>query len=182
MSERMSACIRIGGRLRHRLVPDFCQVIKQQGVALDFGEGRFAPSTPEDLLAARVKEGGSLVMQLCDDQARWGWFAVLEPFLQKHRLPFDRQTEANGAYEASLTQFRPGRPLQSIPTDSAGRAIVEVSPLRPVTLLLDQAIRQFEQAPPRRRLAPFRRAYRLLRQLLPAPVSPLPAFTIGGIP
>ena len=180
MSEYMSACIRIGGRLSDRLVSGLCHAIGQQGLSLEFGEDLYSPETKEDLLSARSEVDGSLVLQLCDDQARWGWFEVLESFLYKHQLPFDRQADASFAYGAYLTQYRPGRKTKILPTDSAGRPVVLMEAVRPAALQLAQAIRQFESAPKRRRLEPFRRIHRQLQQVLPVPVSPLPNFTIGG--
>ncbi len=182
MSEHMSACIKIGGRLSHRLVSDLCQAIGQQRLSLVFGEDLYSPKTKEDLLSARIEVDGSLVLQLCDDQARRGWLEELEPFLYKHQFPFDRQADANIAYGACLTQYRPGRKTRIIPTDSAGRPVVLIETVRPVADQLAQAISQFEHSPKRRRLAPFRQAHRLLKLALPIPSSPLPNFTIGGDP
>ena len=179
MSEHMPACIKIGGRLSRRLIPGLCQAIEQEQVSLEFGDGCFAPGTAKDLLAARIEDGGALVLQLCDDQARWGWFEILEQFLRDHCLPFDRQTDANFAYGACLTQYRPGRTVRNVPTDSEGRPVVETAAVRPAALQLAQAIRQFELAPKRRRLEPFRRAHRLLKQALGPPVPPLPSFSIS---
>lgn len=182
MSEHMPACIKIGGRVSRRLIPALCQAIDQQGISLEFGEDLFSPGNEEDLLSARIEEDGALVLQLCDDQARWGWFESLERFLQQNGISFDRQTDANFEYGACLAQFRPGRSTRVVPTDSQGRPVVEIAAVRPAALQLAQAIRQFERAPKRRRLEPFRRAHRLLKQVLAIPIYPLLSLTIGGDP
>lgn len=179
MSEHMPASIKIGGQIDPAIVPRLCEIIDQEQVSLEFGEDCFAPGTAEDLLAARMEDNGAIVLQLCDDQARWGWFETLEQFLQHSGISFDRQTDANFEFGACLAQFRPGRPTRVLPTDSQGRPVVEIAAVRPAALQLAQAIRQFERAPKRRRLEPFRRVHRLLMQALPIPISPLPSLTIG---
>jgi hypothetical protein len=180
MSEHMPASIKIGGTIDQSLVPRLCEVVDQEQVSLEFGDDCFAPGTAEDLLAARTEQDGALILQLCDAQARWGWFESLEAFLTQHGIPFDRQTDANFAYGACLAQFRPGRATRVLPTDSDGRPVVEIAAVRPAALQIAQAIRQFEHAPKRRRLEPFRRAHRLLKQVLATPLYPLPTFTMGG--
>lgn len=180
MSEHMPATIWIGGQMDRTLVSRLCEVIVQEQVSLEYGEDRFGPETEKDLLAARTENEGTLVLQLCDDQALWGCFETLEQFLQHSGIPFDRQTDANFEFGACLAQFRPGRPPRVLPTDSQGRPVVEIAAVRPAALRLAHAIRQFERAPKRRRLEPFRRIHRQLQQVLPVPVSPLPNFTIGG--
>ena len=180
MSEHMPASIKIGGQIDPALVPRLCEVIGREQISLEFGEDCFTPGTAEDLLAARMEDNGAIVLQLCDDQARLGWFETLEQFLQHSGISFDRQTDANFEFGACLAQFRPGRPPRVLPTDSQGRPVVEIAAVRPAALRLAHAIRQFERAPKRRRLEPFRRIHRQLQQVLPVPVSPLPNFTIGG--
>ena len=182
MSEHMPACIRIGGKLDQAIVPRLCQVIDQEQVSLEFGDDCFAPETADDLLAARIEDGGALVLQLCDDQAHWGWFESLERFLQQNGISFDRQTDAKYEYGACHAQFRPGRGTRVLPSDSQGRPVVEIAALRPAALRLALAIRQFDLTPKRRRLELFRRVHRQLQHVLPIPISPLPNFTIGGDP
>lgn len=189
MSEHMPACITVGGPLPGRLVPGLCEAIDSQQVSLEFGGDCFSPGSAEDLLSARVEQDGRLVLQLCDDEARWGWFETLEPFLQQHGIAFDRQTDANFAYGACLVQFRPGRKVLTVPTDSEGRPVVEIAAVRPALTQLTEAIRQFESRsqftprPPSQDLKAFRAVRRLLTKALPRAAPPLRSLTmIGGDP
>ena len=84
MAERMAAQIWIGGRLSANQVDELCGAIATEGVSLDWGDRRFCPSTPQDLLQARVEHHDSRVLWLCDGQASWGEFDDLESFLQEH--------------------------------------------------------------------------------------------------
>ena len=86
MSERMAAQIWIGGKVPTQLVDGLCGEIDAEGVALDWGAGRFAPKTAEELLQARVDCEGAAVLYLCDEQASWGRFDSLEGFLQEHGI------------------------------------------------------------------------------------------------
>jgi hypothetical protein len=187
MSETMSASITIGGHIPGQLVLGLCEAIDSQQVSLEFGGDQFSPGSAEDLLAARVEQNGQLVLQLCDEQALWGWFETLEPFLQKHAIAFDRQTDAKFEYGATLVQFRPGLKTLILPTDSEGHPVVRIGEIRPVLTQLTKAFGQFaarSQFPtysPSEDLQAFREVRRTLAKALPRPVPPLrPLTAIGG--
>jgi hypothetical protein len=72
MSEPISVCLAIGGRLPKRLVARLCRAIIADGVALDWGDAPFRPQTAQELLESCREEKGASVFWVCDDQASWG--------------------------------------------------------------------------------------------------------------
>src|SRR5829696_6668807 len=84
MSDYIAAYIRIGGTIPRRLVAELCRAITYEQLALDWGEAHFAPATAQELLEVRTNVYGADVLQLYDDDARWGEFADLEKFLIDH--------------------------------------------------------------------------------------------------
>ena len=65
MAERLAAQIWIGGKLSADLVDELCGVIATQHVSLEWGDGQFNPSTPQELLQARIEHR--------DNQVLWLW-------------------------------------------------------------------------------------------------------------
>ena len=182
MSETMAAEIRIGGKIAASLVPELCQRIAQEVVALDWGEGRFSPTTKEDLLEAREDRDGVLLLCLYDDQARWGEFAELETFLRGHGIAFERLSDAKYDYGAQVVSFRPETGLVELPTDPQHRPIVLAEELDPVAKSLSRLIRQIEQGDVQKVLRAAKRTERMLNKLLPPVISPLEPFEISEEP
>ena len=134
MSDHIAAYIRIGGTVPKRLVEPLCRVITQEQLALDWGEAHFSPSSGQELLEVRTNVYGADVLQLYDDDARWGEFADLEKFLIEHGIGFDRFHEAKFDINARLTQFRPGSGRHDFNTTVEGHVVV---PLQDVHYLRD---------------------------------------------
>ena len=178
MSETIAAEIRVGGKVALSLVPDLCQRIAQEGVALDWGEGQFSPTTKEDLLEAREDRDGAILLCLYDDQARFGEFAELETFLREQSVSFDRLSEAKYEYAAQIVSFRPDTGLVELPTDPQHRPIVLAEDLEPLGMSLSRLIRQIEQADVPKALRAAKRADRSLKRLLPPKLPPLEPFEI----
>jgi hypothetical protein len=178
MSEHIAAEIRIGGRMPASLVPALCQSIAHEAVALDWGEGRFSPTTKEDLLEAREDRDGVLLLRLYDTEASWGQFEQLEHFLRDHGIPYDRLSDPKYEYMGQLAMFRSGTDPLELPTDPQHRPIVLADELEPVVTSLSQSIRHMEGGDVQRALEVATQAQELLQKSLPPAVPPLPAFDI----
>ena len=175
MSDYIAARIRIGGRIPATLLPEFCTVITQQHVSLDWGDAHFRPRSAEDLLEARREEDGICLLWLYDDQARWGRFDALEQFLQTHGIPFSRRSDGKYEYDPEIVEYRPEHGSFSMLTNTDGEPVVPVSKLATVQTALEKA----EGKPTRSEMIDsIRVAQRLLRKLLPPALPPLEPFEI----
>ena len=94
MSEPIPTEISIGGKIRQELVPGLCKAIADEQVSLEWGDAYFRPETAEELLAACQDHDGVRVLWLCDDQANYGRFDVLEGFLEREKIPFRHKSDA----------------------------------------------------------------------------------------
>ena len=145
MADRLAAEIEIGGTVSASLVAGLCAAINEDGLRLEWDGGDFHPRTAQDLLDAA--EGG--VLTLCDDQASWGSFPVLEGFLAEHYIGFTRTTEAKYEYDAEIIWFRSGAEgIQTRLTTQDQHVVVQRDELLPV---LD-ALRRQDMASARRQL------------------------------
>lgn len=179
MSERLAAEIWIGGNIPGTLVPDLCAAITDEGVALEWGDGSFAPKTGEDLDASlRENEKHELLLWLCDDEASWGQFDDLEQFLQEHRIPFTRRTAGNAAYDPEVVEYRPNCGAITLAANVDGRLTVDAAELEPVEHMLDAAIKLAEVHSDANFLSLVQTALKLLREQLPRPLPPLEPFSI----
>ena len=104
MSERMCACITIGGRLRRANAPVLLSAIAESHVGLEWGESGFAPTDTDDLLGA-LKDGR---LWLGDDQAPYGAMPRLEEACRTLWLPFRRHAEGKYEFDAEVIDWRPG--------------------------------------------------------------------------
>jgi hypothetical protein len=134
MSDHIASYIRIGGTIPKRLVAELCRAITYEQLALDWGEAHFAPTSVQELLEVRTSIEGADVLQLYDDDARWGEFADLEKFLIEQGISFDRLHEAKFDINARLTQFRPESGRHDFNTTVEGHVVVA---LRDVQYLRD---------------------------------------------
>lgn len=179
MSERLAAEVWIGGNIPESLVPDLCAAITDEGVALEWGEGSFAPKTSEDLdTSLRENEKHEWLLWLCDDEASWGQFDDLERFLQEHRIPFTRRTAGNAAYDSEILEYRPNCGEITLAANVDGQLTVVAAELEPVEHLLDAAIKLAELDTGANFLSLMQTALKLLREQLPRPLPPLEPFSI----
>ena len=139
MSEKFTAEIWIGGKLKVDLAPEFCDVICGQEVSLDWDAGPFVPQTIDQLLTAIKDRDGAAVLFFCDGRADWGEFNELEAWLYDHGLPYTRRTGSSDCYDGAIEEFRPGHPLMSLMTNSSGRPVANIEPLQRVWYLLKEA-------------------------------------------
>lgn len=180
MSERMAAEIWIGGTVPANLVDELCGEIDAAGVALEWGGGRFAPKTEEELLQARVDRNGAAVLYLCDEQAAWERFDALEGFLQEHGIPFTRRDDGGAAYNGEIVECRPGNDVVCIPIDADGAPVVDASALCPVDEALSSTLEYLCNGSVGNAVLSLKQAQQLLREQLPPTVSPLEPFEINN--
>jgi hypothetical protein len=176
MSDHMAAEIWIGGKIPASEVAGLCAAIGSEHVALDWGEGNFAPTSAQELLNAYDGEH----LHLCDDQAAWGEFEALETHLREHNVPFDRRSEGKYEYDPEQVTFRPNSGSEVYTTTAAGNPTVAVASLQPVLEVLD-SFHQWLQAGKISKAGALRRVQRLqklLRATLPQEATPLEPFEI----
>jgi len=178
MSEYMVAEISIGGRIAPSLITDLCTAITQQSVAVEWGDAQFSPGTRQDLLEACQEKEGVSLLWLCDDQARWGAFETLEQFLRDNQIAYTRRSEGRSEYDPERVEFRPERGMVSLPTNTAGEPVVPVSQLADIDDALIQVLALLKTGSQRVITSAIQSARRLLRERLPATVSPLTPFEI----
>jgi hypothetical protein len=170
MADRLSTEIWIGGDIPEQLVPELCELIRAENVALDWGACSFQPQTVADLLAP-VPNGETL--RLCDEQAAWGCFQELEKFLQQHRIAFRRRCEGRYECEPQLVEYRPGYELVELETNAGGYPVVLALDLVPVRHLLEAALETADGRPDSRTLSLVETALKTLRAQLPRELPPL---------
>ena len=179
MSEHIAAEIRIGGKMPLSLVPELCQSIAHEAVALAWGDGRFSPTTKEELLEARENHGDTLLLRLYDNEAPWGEFEQLEHFLREHGIAYDRLSDPKYEYMAQVAMFRPGQDLVELPTNPQHRPIVLADELEPVVKSLSRVIQQIEQGNTQKALRAVKRAQQCLEKSLPPTLPPVKPFEIA---
>jgi len=182
MSDYMAAEIRIGGKVPARLVPELCEQITSEGIAIEMGSIPLRPETADQLLAACEDHDGVRLLCLYDDQARWGEFEGLEAFMRTHKIAFDRFSEGKYECSAETAHFRSKEGLVVLVTDPNREPIVAASGLVPVEKALARGIGQLDHGKTAAGLQSLKRALRLLRANLPPTVLPLEPFEIVGEP
>jgi len=175
MADHMAAEIWIGGKMNASLVSEFCNAISEQCVSLEWGGSHFQPSVTADLMDHRRELGNAQVLWLCDDQARWGEIAALEAFLQKHNVPFTRQTDGKYEYDPEVLEFRPGREPTSSTTNKSGEPVIPISTLTELAKGLDAALSTATRAEMARQIWDARR---FLESCLPPALPALESFEV----
>src|SRR5581483_815343 len=166
------------GKLDPKLVPQLCDAIALEQVALDWGEGSFDPGTAGDLLAALTPRKKVRLLRLCDDQARWGRFEQLEDFLVGHGISFDRSSDGKFEYDPELVVFRPGNDPRSIGTNAAHEPVVTEPAVSEALAQLTSALELFTKGHVDQGLAIAHRVHRRLSEALPARYPALRSFEI----
>ncbi len=180
MAERMAAQIWIGGKLSPDQADELCGAIAAEDVSLEWGGGQFSPSSPEDLLQARVEHHDSQVLRLCDDQASWGEFNDLESFLREHAISYTRHGESGSGYNGEIVEYRPGSDPACVPVDANGSPTVDVAAMRRVAKDLDTVLEQLDADAVRKAASRLKKARQSLGKQLPPDIGPLPSLEIEG--
>ena len=119
MSDHYPAEIRIGGPLPRAILPKLIRTTVGEGVS---AEGYGGPDADSEDLRKAFQEGK--IVSLYSDQARYGMFAQLEEFLVKHRIHFDRCSEAFCQYNAEIVSCRGGEEAIALPADQSGHVML----------------------------------------------------------
>lgn len=104
MSDRTCACIEIGGRLPRSKAQQLLEAINETRVSLDWGDATFEPNFADDLLTVLKNDR----LWLCDDQASYGEFPVLETTCRRLKLPYTRCSDGGVVYSPERVDWRPG--------------------------------------------------------------------------
>jgi hypothetical protein len=178
MSEPIPAEILIGGRVRRDLVGKLSKAIRDQRMALEWGDARFEPETAEELLSACQAKERVRVLWLRDDQANYGEFRQLEAFLVGAGIAFDRRSNATFQFDAEVVQFRPGTTPIKYPSDSGGRPFVPAATMTSIAKAIDQAADTAEGQTSLELLRRLRGLQQLVNEHMPRALPPLAAFEI----
>jgi len=179
MSKYVPGEIWIGGKIAAILVPDLCTAISQQAVALEWDDCAFAPATAEDLLeAAGPSKRGIRLLRLCKSEARWGRFARLERFLEKHRVAYTRFSAGQQDYDHEKVEFRPNTGRGQMVSDSQGEPIVAASRVRAVKSLLARTVKSARSGFVETAIGLVQAARKSLPKRLPGDMPPLEPFDI----
>ena len=133
MSDYFPAEIRIGGPVSRNRLGELTRVIVEEGVSL---EGYGGPDATQDALQESLREGA--IVALYADQARYGQFDSLEAFLVKHRIHFDRYSEAFCEFSAEAVFYRGGEEAIILPADQSGHVLLRFEDI--VGILDDSAL------------------------------------------
>jgi hypothetical protein len=179
MAEYMPGEIWIGGRIASALVPDLCAAIGREGVALEWGDCDFAPTTAEDLLEAlRPNKSGVRLLRLCNNQARWGEFLALERFLEEHRIAYTRFSAGQQDYDHEKVEFRPNGGRAEMISNSQGEPVIAASRLQPLDSTLGRAVESARSGSVEAAIGLVQSVRRSLQESLPGEMPPLQPFEI----
>jgi hypothetical protein len=180
VSDYAAAEIWIGGKIPRRLAPKLCQAIRDEGVALEWGDSDFLPTTLEELLTARKEIDGVLLLRLCNDEIRGGEFDTLESFCVHHRISFRRQSEGTCQWDPEIVEYRPGIGRLRYPTNHCGKLLVRLEVMANLADRIEIAV----IASKRHSAAELRKGLReiqtLMQRSLPVMPTPLEPFEIIG--
>ena len=127
MGEYYPAEIHIGGPIRKTALNKLVKVIVSQGVSLkDYDEA------PADEYSLKEAFGQATIVKLYDDQASYGQFDELEAFLVRHRIHFERHSDAHYEFDAENVNYRGGKEPTVLHADQAGNALLDATEVRDV--------------------------------------------------
>ena len=124
MADRFPASITIGGRIPRRLLYELAGVIATQGVCADWGD-RYLEKAEITRDIRKAAEKGETV-RFVNDQAAYGEFHDLEPWLTDHGIDFDRHNDARYEYDAENVYGRGRRRPVVINANQDGDDMVNI--------------------------------------------------------
>ena len=133
MSDYYPAEIRIGGPIPQIILTELIRAIVDEAVSLD---GYGGPDVTEEALWQAFHQGA--IVALYADQARYGQFDSLEAFLVKHRIHFDRYSEAFCEFSAEAVFYRGGEEAIALPAGQSGHVLLRFEDI--VGILDDSAL------------------------------------------
>ena len=162
MGDYYSGSITIGGHIPAQLLQEFCDILKEEGVTIQYGDIDFAPTTADDI---RNVLNPDRHLEFHNDQLRNGCYEALERWLERHRIGFIRWSGSCGEYLPEVVHYRNKLGLHSFLTNEDGHILIGEE--RVLT-----ACRLLEAGRPDR-------AYLLLHSATPNHLPALPPLTIG---
>jgi hypothetical protein len=180
MADYIAAEIRIGGQIRQDLVPGLCKAIREECVSLDWGDACFVPDSAAELINACDERDGVRLLCLCDDQASYGQFSILEKFLIEAGICFQRHSGAKYEFDAEITEFRPGLGQVVFASNNNGEFLVPLEKLTRIATAIDKATETAARQTALELLRRLRNLQQLAHESLPIIVPPLEAFEIVG--
>jgi hypothetical protein len=180
MSEPIAAELRIGGQIRRDLVSGLCKAIAEQGVSLEWGDAYFGPGSAEELSEGCQDRDGVLLLCLCDDQANYGEFGILEKFLVDAGISFRRHSDAKHEFDAEVVEFRPGIGRVEFPSNNNGEGLVPLATLTRIGAAVDNAADTAEGQAALELLRRIRNLQHLVHESMPTNVPALEPFEIVG--
>ena len=130
MADRFPAAITIGGRIPRRLLYELAGVIADQGLSADWGD-RYLEKAEITRDIRKAFEKGDTV-RFVNDQAAYGEFDDLEPWLTSHGIDFDRHNDARYEYDAGNVYGRGRKKPVVISANHDGDDLVKVEEIRRV--------------------------------------------------
>jgi hypothetical protein len=178
MADYMAARIQIGGKVPREAVESLCAEIDNAGMDTEFGEYGFKPRSAEDLLAVCEDVAGVRLLALCDDEAKYGEFAVLEELLREHKIPYTRRSYGKYEHEPCVVEYRPEEGLFEWPANGALEPVVVAADLAGVDASLLRVRSHLCNGRYARARETAVRTQQLLWMQLPPVLPPLPQFEI----
>lgn len=129
MSDRFAAAITLGGDVPRRLLDKLADMIASEGVSIDWQyslDKSAVQKAIEDAVATTE------TIRFTDDQASYGQFEQLEGFLVKHRIHFDRHSEARYEYDGENVYYRGGRKVAVMLANYSGDPLVSCQDVRKI--------------------------------------------------
>lgn len=137
--DMLMAEIKIGGEIPTVLVTGLCQAIADNGMKVVWGGPAIEPEGSHDLLALLSVAG---LLSLGDNNVPWGRFDILEKFLVKYGIDFDRTCTGTHEYDAEIVRYRSHLDDTILEIANAdGDPIVMAADLAPIKATLDAAKR-----------------------------------------
>jgi hypothetical protein len=180
MSEPIAAEIRIGGKIRQAVVPGLCKAIREECLSFDWGDTHFVPNSAEELINACDERDGVRLLCLCDDQASYGQFSIVEKYLVEAGICYRRHSDAKYEFDAQIVEFRPGLGQVVFASNNNGELLVPLEKLTCIATAIDTATETAEGQTALELLRRLRNLQQLAHESRLIVVPPLEAFEIVG--
>jgi hypothetical protein len=178
MPDCIAAEIRIGGTIRQDLVPGLCKAIRDERLSFDWDDSCFDPDSAEELIEACDERDGVRLLCLCDDQASYGQFSILEKYLVEAGICYWRHSDGKYEYDAEIVEFRPGLGQVAFASNNGGDFLVPLEKLTRIATAIDKATETAEGQTALELLRRLRNLQQLAHESRPIVVPPLEAFAI----
>jgi hypothetical protein len=131
VADRMTAEIAIGGPIPARLLDDLIRAIKAENIYLTAAEASFDAHSAADLLKAARDGDQAGPLRLLEHEVADGCFDILERFLIRNNIAYDRWADGIYEFDPELVQFRPGMKKVCVCTTKKNKKpVVELAALK----------------------------------------------------